>query len=283
MRANRWILAAGLSLVPLPALTADDPRLVDDEGWCRQDGDHDRPQHCEVREATLSPEGVLAVDARPNGGVEVHGWDRGETRLRVKIVATADTEAEARSIAGGVRVETGASVRAVGPARSRVRGWYASFRLDVPRSVRLQLQADNGGLHFEDFAGQAELHTVNGGIHVEGGGGHRQGETVNGGIHLRLAGSGWEGEGLSLRTTNGGLHVEAPDGYDARLEASTVNGGIHADAAVVTRTGRTGGRVAADLGRGAPLLRLETTNGGLHVEHGGVGRPRTTGRSQPRS
>jgi len=282
MRASPWTLLTLLALAPWPAVAAADLRLVGDDEWCRHEGREDRARHCEVRETTVSADGLLAVDARPNGGIEVHGWDGAEARLRVKVVATAATEAEARDIAQGVRVETAGTIKATGPARSRGRGWHASFRLDVPRTASLLLQADNGGLHLEQFAGRAELHTVNGGIHIEGGGGHLQGETVNGGIHLSLAGDGWEGEGLSLRTTNGGLHIEVPSGFDARLEASTVNGGIHDDLAVATRGRHTGGRVETDLGRGGPLLRVETTNGGLHLARGD-GTGGTTGRSRPRS
>jgi hypothetical protein len=47
-------------------------------------------------------------------------------------------------------------MKTVGPARSRGRGWYASYRLDA-RGARLRLQADNGGLH-PAFAGEADLH-----------------------------------------------------------------------------------------------------------------------------
>lgn len=108
---------------------------------------------------------------------------------------------------------------------------------------------------------------MNGGLHLDRVGGRIQGHTVNGGIHLELAGSEWQGEGLDLRTTNGGLHVEIPGDYNARLEASTVNGGVgvHSDLATAGQGRRRGGRIAADLGRGGPLLRLETTNGGLHI------------------
>jgi hypothetical protein len=103
-------------------------------------------------------------------------------------------------------------------------------------------------------------------VHLERVGGHLEGRTVNGGLHVNLSGSEWEGEGLDVATTNGGVHLEIPGGYNARLETGTVNGGIHSDLPVSDRKrGRSGGRIATDLGRGGPLLRLETTNGGLHI------------------
>jgi hypothetical protein len=265
MRSRVWTLAAAAVLAPLPALAAEGLRVVADEGWCRDGGEHAR--HCEVREATLPAGGLLAVDARPNGGIQVVGGDRADVRLRVKVVATAESESEARELAGQVQIETTGTVKAVGPARSRGRGWHVSFRLEVPRDARLRLQADNGGLSLAGVAGEVELHTVNGGLHVEGGGGSVHGETVNGGVHLRLAGTEWRGEGLDLRTTNGGLHLEVPEGYNARLEAGTVNGGVRSDIPVTTRGRWNGGRIEADLGRGGRRIRVETTNGGLHLSH----------------
>ncbi len=266
MRSTLCTLVGVAVLVPLPALATADLRVVDDEAWCREDQGGEHARHCEVREVTLPATGLLAVDARPNGGIEVRGGDGNDVRLRVKIVATGDSEAEARDLAGEVRVETAATVKAVGPSRSRGHGWYASFRLEVPRGAQLRLQADNGGLSLQDLAGDVELHTVNGGIHLEGGGGNVHGETVNGGVHLELAGSEWRGEGLDLRTTNGGVHLVIPEGYNARLETSTVNGGVHSDLPVTTRGRWTGGRIETDLGHGGRLIRVETTNGGLHLQ-----------------
>jgi hypothetical protein len=264
MRSSSWTAVAVLALGSVVA--GADVRVVEDDAWCREDGWSDGARHCEVREATLPAGSLLAVDARPNGGIQVQGWDGSDVRLRVKVVATADSEAEARDIVGDVRVELADTVKAVGPARRRGRGWYASYRLDVPRGARLRLEADNGGLHLERFSGEAELNTVNGGLHLDRVGGHVRGETVNGGVHLQLSGTEWQGEGLDLRTTNGGLHLAIPAKYNARLEAGTVNGGVHSDVPPTTRGRHTGGRIETDLGTGGKLIHVETTNGGLHLQ-----------------
>ncbi len=268
MRSTSWrvlalaAFAAGLAAAPAAAGS----RSWSDEAWCREDGgSRERARHCEVRESTLTAGGVLAVDARPNGGIQVEGWDRNEVRLRVKIVATAESDDAARAFAGDVHVLTSGTIEATGPENTRGRQWYASFRLDVPRNQALKLRADNGGLHLANLEGDAELNTVNGGLHLDRVGGHIVGETVNGGIHVELAGEEWQGDGLELRTTNGGLHVQIPSNYNARLEASTVNGGVHSDLAIAHQGKRRGGRIAGDLGSGGRLLRFETTNGGLHI------------------
>jgi len=266
MRSGSWTLAAVAALAMSSAAAAADLRVVEDDAWCREEGGGDGARHCEVREATLPAGGLLAVDARPNGGVAVEGWDGADVRLRIKIEATADSEAEARDLVGDVRVQLGETVKAAGPERSGRRRWSASYRLEVPRGARLKLQADNGGLSLERFDGEAELHTINGGLHLDHVGGHVQGETVNGGIHVQLAGTEWRGQGLDLRTTNGGLHLAIPSGYNARLEAGTVNGGVKSDLPLTTRGHYTGGRIETALGAGGPVIHVETTNGGLHLQ-----------------
>jgi hypothetical protein len=269
MRAAIWTLVAVGLAASGPFVRSSDRQAGTGEDWCR-DGDRGsgRARYCEVRDVALQATGAVRVDARPNGGVDVRGWDRNEIRLQAKVVATADTEGEAKALASQVRIESAGMVRAVGPERgSRDEGWSVSFRLEVPRSTDLRLQADNGGISVRDVAGTSELDTVNGGLHLEGLGGHVRGRSVNGGVHLALSGTEWEGEGLDVRTTNGGVHLTIPAGYNARLEMGTVNGGVHTDLPV---TGRQrylpGGRIETDLGRGGNLVHVETTNGGLHVD-----------------
>jgi hypothetical protein len=269
-------LAGSLALADLLArpVAAGAPSFEgsSDGDWCDDDDERfGSARHCDVREITLPASGAYNVDARPNGGVRVRGVEGGEARLQVKVTATAETQEEARALAGRVRIETAGTIRAAGPERSgHGRGWSVSYRLEVPRRSDLRLEADNGGLSVEDVVGRLEMQTMNGGLHLDGVGGRVHGQTRNGGLHVSLSGEEWEGEGLDLRTTNGGVHLTIPAEYNARLESGTVNGGVHSDLPVTGRvTGgrghRPGGRIETDLGRGGSLLHLETTNGGLHV------------------
>jgi DUF4097 and DUF4098 domain-containing protein YvlB len=262
-----WRFSLLAVLLALPGSARSERAPTADDRWCEEDdGWNDEARHCEVRESALPAGAAIDVDARPNGGVEVRGWDRNEVRLRAKVTASGRTQAEAKALAGQVRIETGETIHVVGPdRRERGRGWWVSFRLDVPRSARLNLVADNGGLSLRDVSGEAELRTVNGGLHLDRVGGKVHGRTVNGGVHVTLSGTEWDGEGLDLRTTNGGLHIEAPADYNARLEAGTVNGGVHSEIPLTSRGRWNGGRIETDLGHGGSLIRLETTNGGLHL------------------
>ena len=60
---------------------------------------------------------ALAVDAAPNGGISVRGWDRAEIQVRARVTANADTQQEADAIAADVRVLTdGGRIRSEGRA-----------------------------------------------------------------------------------------------------------------------------------------------------------------------
>ena len=88
---RQWMAVMGLVVAVAVPGVATQGRVVDD-GWCREDrsGNSDREQACEVREMTL-PVGssAVAVDAAPNGGIEVSGSVRGDIVVRAKITASA--------------------------------------------------------------------------------------------------------------------------------------------------------------------------------------------------
>src|SRR5687768_17092371 len=87
-----------------------------------------RETFCEIREETLTGIGTIDVDATPNGGIRVGGWDRGDVQVRSRVTASADTEREARSLVSAVTISTaGGRVRADGPANGRDEYWSVSF------------------------------------------------------------------------------------------------------------------------------------------------------------
>jgi hypothetical protein len=260
--------AAGLLALALAApAAAGDWKTLDDTDWCRDHWSDFRRHHlCEVRETEL-PAGrdVIAVDAGPNGGVEVVGWDEDRIVLQARITVWGDDEEESEETAAEIRIDTGDEIRASGPRSRDGRGWSVDFRLRVPRRSDLALESLNGGLSVEDVAGTIDLDTTNGGIRLENVGGEVTGHTTNGGISVALEGKTWEGEGLDLESSNGGIHVEIPRDYSALLMAGTDNGGIRSDFRV-ERERRHGGVVRATLGEGGPLLRVMTRNGGVRIE-----------------
>lgn len=264
-----FLLAAGPLLVALlasPAL-AQQVRTVEDDPWCDDSGWGDGERYCEVREITLPVRDLIAVDARPNGGIRVEGWDRNEIQLRAKVQGHADTESEARDIVSRISLETGGTIGADGPRTGRGEGWSVSYRLMVPARSNLDLSSVNGGITIAGVAGRIEFRTTNGGVHLTRLEGDVRGRTTNGGLDIELGGTSWEGEGLDVRTTNGGVKLQVPEGYSARLESGTVNGPLRIDFPITVQ-GRIDRKIDVTLGEGGKTIRAFTTNGGVTISRG---------------
>lgn len=270
LRVFPTVLALVGALVSIPDATpaaseAQARRNSDD--WCRDQGwGDDRAGFCEVRELTVPTSGSLAVDASPNGGIQVEGAPRADVFVRARIVATASTEDRARQIAGEVRVQpSGDRIDAEGPQNlGRREGWHVSYELLVPTQMSLSLRTVNGGLSVRGVEGRIEATTTNGGVRLRDVAGDVRGRTTNGGIDVDLDGASWRGEGLDVQTSNGGVRVAIPDGYSATLEAATVNGGLNSDFPV-TVDGRRARRIEATLGAGGAPIRVRTSNGGVRI------------------
>ena len=236
--------------------------------WCaEQSWDGDRKGFCEVREYTVPASGsVVTVDGAPNGGIAVEGSARGDIFIRARVVATADTEEEARSIASRVQVvATAVRVDSDGPRNLGGRqSWNVSYRLSVPTHTPLNLTTTNGGITVDAVDSRVELKTTNGGVKLSRMAGDVEGRTTNGGIDVDLDGATWNGAGLDLQTTNGGVRLSIPEQYNAHLETGTRNGNIRIDFPV-TFQGTLGRTFSTDLGSGGPTLRVRTSNGGVKV------------------
>ena len=233
---------------------------------CREDsGDDWGERYCNIEERTIRVGGTIRVNAHPNGGVTVIGWDRNEIELRAKISARARRSDRAEEIGTSVRlVIDGTDISAEGPRTSNRESWWVSFELMVPRSSDLYVRAQNGGIDISDVRGEMDLKTVNGGLHLSGVAGDVQAETTNGGVDVALEGRRWVGTGLNVRTVNGGVDLQIPERYSAELETGTVNGGLDFDFPIQVR-GRLTRRISTTLGEGGPPIRVTTTNGGVTV------------------
>jgi hypothetical protein len=257
-------LACASSGAAAPA--PQEARVVQDDDWCRESGyDRDRDHYCEVREFTLSADrDLIAIDASPNGGIKIEGWDRNEILVRAKVQAQSRDEGGAREIAGEVDVTMGRTIESDGPRTGRGESWSVSYRVYVPYDSDLDLSSVNGGITIDDVSGQMRFRTTNGGIHLSGLKGDVDGRTTNGGLNIELSGNGWEGAGLDVQTTNGGVKLYMPDDYNCRLETGTVNGSFRIDFPIMVQ-GRIDRHIEATLGDGGRTIRVVTTNGSVTV------------------
>jgi len=267
---TRWMLAgvmvAGAWLAASPALAQKS-----DADWLAQCREQDggRYRHCEVRPVAMAGGGPLHVDARPNGGVQVTGWDEARIAGSARIQIQADNEADARALAGSIVIDSGGgALRADGPKTGEGRSWSVSFVLSAPRQTDLEIEAVNGPVGISGLAGQIRATTTNGPMSLRDLAGDVKVRTTNGPLSIVLSGASWDGEGLDAETRNGPVSVAIPEGYSAQLEASTVNGPFHLGIPVTVQGELPGGRVRsidAPIGGGGARIRAVTTNGPLSI------------------
>jgi DUF4097 and DUF4098 domain-containing protein YvlB len=261
--------AVCLGLVLFPPMGLQAQRVLAGDPWCNEagSGDSRSERFCEVREYTLDARGMVRVDAAPNGGIDVEGWDRNEISMKVMVQAWS-RRGDPAEIASDIEILTGNTIGADGPRMESREGWSVSFRLMVPRDSDLDLESTNGGIRIVGVNSDMDFSTLNGGIHLEDVGGDVKGRTTNGGVDVRLAGSQWDGAGLDLVTTNGGVTLHIPEDYRATLTTGTVNGGFQTDFPI-TIQGRLRSRsITTDLNGGGPAIKVSTTNGGVRIRAG---------------
>jgi hypothetical protein len=269
------ILIALLCTLLPPALAAQSgrshsPRDAVDRDWlrgCRDNGDDDRGRFCEERTLGWRARAgeQLSVDAGPNGGVTVIGWDRDSVDVRVRLGATARTDADAEALAREVRVtREGGTLRADGPGTGHRDSWWVSYVIRAPRRADLALETVNGPLGVADVSGRMQLDVVNGPLALDNVGGDVHARAQNGPLSVVLTGTRWDGAGLDASTVNGPLTLDVPEGYNAQLVTGTRNGPMHLGFPVTVQ-GRIGAgsrsHLETTLGGGGPTIRAVTTNG----------------------
>ena len=227
----------------------------------------DRATFCEERSMGWSARsgGALDVDASPNGGVSVSGWDRDSVDVTVRIQTQAGDLDAARQIAQQVRaLHDGDRLNAEGPSSGRHESWSVSYVIRAPRHTNLDLNTVNGPLSASDVTGTLRLTAVNGPLSLDGLGGDVHAHAQNGPLHVSLQGSRWDGAGLDAETQNGPLTVDVPEGYNAAFETGTINGPMEIDFPITVQ-GRIGAgarhHLTTTLGSGGPPVRVVTTNG----------------------
>jgi hypothetical protein len=144
------------------------------------------------------------------------------------------------------------------------------FEVRVPAGVRFVGRTVNGSVTATGLTADAEGHTVNGAVTLETKG-RAEARTVNGAVRARLGRLGGAGP-VSFRTVNGSITVELPEGAGAEVRAQTLHGEIETDFPVtVTHVKRrfVGDKLEGTIGKGGPLLELETVNGSIRVRRAG--------------
>lgn len=258
-------LAFSAGSVPLFAQLQDNSEKTMTCGNGGNDGD--RVRHCEVREQNVPSIGSLNLDGGPNGGVTVKGWLRGDTLVRARVEAQAESESAAASLVSQVWLDTsGGQVRAQGPQTANDSSWSVSYEVFVPQNTNLTLKTRNGGMTISDVRGQIHFDVSNGGVHLKRVAGDVSGNTVNGAIQMELAGTIWDGRQVEVSTGNGAITLAMPSRYSAHIQAETSNGGIQSDFPMTVAGNIRPRQLDFNLNSGGPLIHVSAGNGQIRLK-----------------
>ena len=257
-------------IIPVSWAIADNWKILNDDSLCDEGWYNDRKGVCEVRELNIKKKwDSISVDASPNGGISVEGWDNKNIRVKAIVKVKAESNEEAREILSNIDIlTTNNTINARGPKLSKSRrSWTVSYRIMVPQNMDLNLTALNGGISIQNVNGELDLKTLNGGIKLKEISGDVDARTTNGGINAVLDGKRWRGKGMELHTTNGSVKLTIPKNYSAELEAGTVNGGIKIDFPVKVQ-GWIKKSLKTTLGKGGAPIKARTINGSINIKNG---------------
>lgn len=152
----------------------------------------------------------------------------------------------------------------------------------------LEAETTNGNIDADEVKGSANLHTSNGSVHAEATGGSLDAFTSNGRIVARLSDSdtarpvrlrssngrieltldGKQLPDVRASTTNSSILLRLPDSADARVRAHTSSSSVTSEFTELRSNDDRHGRhseLDGTLGRGGPLLDLETSNGTIKI------------------
>jgi hypothetical protein len=239
---------------------------------------------------TLSPAefaGGLTVRAAHNGGVLVRGWDKNEVLVKACKSVAAYDESEAKGMLSSLKLNiSGGQIGATGPDSDDGHRWAIHFLINVPRNIKLAMDAHNGPLSVRDVNGTVNATTVNGPVSIYRCSGDITAEatngpvsvtrssgtirvrTQNGPLEIELSGTSWSGSGLEASAQNGPIKLRIPRNYQSGVEVtSRGHSPFHCDSDACAQGHKDwdDDNKSVHLGGQATVVRMSTVNGPVSI------------------
>lgn len=229
----------------------------------------------------------IDVQAAHNGGVLVRGWDKNEVLVKACKAVAAYSDGEAKGLLNELKlVVNGNRISATGPDSGDNRRWVIHFLINVPRNVKLAMEAHNGPLSVRDVSGTINATTVNGPVdihrcngeitaeatngpvNVSRSSGNIRVRTQNGPLNIELAGTEWSGSGLDASAQNGPIKLRIPPNYKSGVEVSSRGySPFHCETSACSGATKDWDdrNKSVHLGGGTTVVRMSTVNGPVSI------------------
>ena len=238
--------------------------------------------------APLDEGGVFTAETL-NGSISVTGSEKLGCRVMAKIVAHAESDKEAKELAGKVKVrliQDGKKLiaRIDKPKLPHNRSLSVSLDVTVPTHTDIKLKTCNGNLQASNLSGKMNMNTINGSIGCTDISGGMRVETVNGSVKLDNVSGDSDVRAANgsivaaypksfpgvfktdIATVNGNINFIAPENLSVEIDLSTVNGKIKTQMPITVSGEISRNKLHGTIGKGEGKLSLETTNGSITIE-----------------
>jgi hypothetical protein len=233
--------------------------------------------------------GTLTLIGAPEGSTTVEGWSRNEVEVRAEIQMRADTEQDLDRLAAvngfvldedlnHLRVLTiGTHDRAFMKAHAKnfpkkLLGlpWKIDYRIRVPMSVDLDINAGRGPISLTSVEGNIRVSSPQSETKLEFAGGTVSTTIAAGRVTLKVLGRSWHGVGADIKVAAGDITLELPAGFSGDLDADILRAGeienTYEGLEAREKPGITKQKVKGRMGSGGGFLRLTVGDGHIYIK-----------------
>jgi len=188
--------------------------------------------------------GTLTIIGAPKGSIKVEGWQRNEVEFSADLEWQAESEADLDLIApvnnfafdddgDHIRVLTTGThdrefmkrVAKNFPKRLLNLPWKADYRLRVPASTDVEIDAGHGPVTLSGIEGALRINATESETSLTLTGGEVSVTIAAGNVNLLIPVRSWRGSGVDVRIAAGVLNVEIPAGFNGDIDADVLRMG----------------------------------------------------------
>lgn len=233
--------------------------------------------------------GTVTLIGAPDGSIKVEGWTRNEVDISAEIQLRADSEADLDRLAAvntflldedmnHLRVLTTGThdkvfMRAVArkfPKTLLGLPWKIDYRIRVPISTDLEVNAGRGPISVAGIDGHIQLSATESETNLKLSGGTLMATVGSGKVNLSIPVRSWRGVGADIRIAAGEVTLELPPGFSGDLNAEILRAGTIADSygglAPREKPGITPQIIKARAGAGGAFFQLTVGVGTINIK-----------------
>lgn len=237
--------------------------------------------------------GTVTLLGAPKGSIQIEGWQKSEVALAAEIELQAESEADLNLLAplnnfafdddgDHLRIFTTGThdrdfmKRAAKnfPKRLLNLPWKIDYRLKVPASTDIEIDAGHGPISLSGVEGALRINATEGEASLILTGGSVSVTLAAGNVSLSIPARSWRGSGVEVRLAAGVLNIDLPAGFNGDIDADVLRVGkiVNAHDGVLSREkpGITERIMRARAGAGGAYFKFLVGDGMVNIRKTGT-------------